>query len=121
MICNAFAELVNGNFQDAMGNRLSNGKLRLKINTDAQISGATCTGQICGGISISYALDGSGNVYGSVFVLRTDYLYVGGGTVPSYTAYVYAEDGQLAWGPSTQTIAGSSVYDLDTWTPNQFQ
>src|ERR1039458_5844104 len=117
IVCTAFAQLKNGNFQNAMGTPLANGTLRLKINTDAQIAGATCTGQVCGGVSISYALDGSGNILGTPFVLRTDYLYTGGGIAPSYTAYVYAEDGQLAWGPSQQTIAGSSVYDLDTWTP----
>ena len=117
----ASAQLINGGFQDAMGKPLANGWLRLKINTDAQILNPTPVGQICGGLSIGYALDGSGNIYGSVFVLRTDYLYTGGGIAPAYTAYVYAEDGQLVWGPSIQTVAGASVFNINFWSPNYFQ
>jgi hypothetical protein len=114
-------QLVGGNFQDAEGNVVANGKLRLELVQDEQLSSST--GQICGGIDLSLSLDNYGCVNGTSgdggspqYVWPTDVMAPSGA---SYTAWVYTANGQLAWGPNYNLLVPSGgPFDVDTWLPN---
>lgn len=109
-------QIVNGSFQDSLGNVLDSGYLIMELNQDGMVTGV---GQVCSGIKIHVPLNSSGNVVASPatevwpndVILPINSFYI----VSGYTA-----EGQLAWGPNNQqVISGGATYDLDAWIPNQ--
>lgn len=109
-------QLIGGHFQDAEGNVLALGALVLELSQDEQIT--SLTGQITAGIKIRLALDSAGSVSTSPAqsVWPTDVMNPSGAT---YTAWCYAANGQLAWGPNYGlTVPSGATYDVDNWVPN---
>jgi hypothetical protein len=113
----ALVQIVGGNFTDAQGTVLANGKLRFVLNQDYQSSSPAWVGA---GIQVDIPLDDTGNVSSdpAYFLEATD------GMVPSGAYYIvtaYSQSGQLAWAsPQIQPILSSpDPYDLGAWIPNQ--
>ena len=109
-------ELIGGNFQDAAGNLLAFGYLRLRLNTDEAVVGV---GQIVSGIVIQINLDGNGVVVAGQYVWANDVM------TPVNNYYVvtgYTAAGQIAFGPNNQQVVsggvGGSTFDTGTWIPN---
>ena len=110
-------QLEGGHFQDASGNILEFGTLRMKLVQDEQLSSST--GQVCGGIDVLISLDVNGSVSVSPiaqYVWPTDVMAPSGA---SYTVWGYSAEGQLAWGPNYGLLVPSgATFDLDAWVPN---
>lgn len=108
-------QLTGGHFQDAEGNLLANGYLKMKLNQDGTVPGVC---NVCSGIEISIQLDGSGSVVTS----PTQSVWGNDAVMPVNSYYVvtgYTEQGQPAWGPNIQQVIGSGPFDVGTWIPNQ--
>ena len=108
--------LQGGNFQDAEGNLLALGTLRMELVQDEQLS--SDTGQICSGITLQIKLDSSGDVAASPVqsVWPTDVMTPAGA---SYTVWGYSAAGQLVWGPNYGLLVPSgATFDTGTWIPN---
>ncbi len=104
-------QVINGGFQDALGNPLDSGYLTFRLNTDA----STGTNQVSAGIIVRVELDASGNVRDSVSFWPNDQLS------PSGTVYIlaaYTSRGQLAWREQFSLPSGMSSFDLNTIVPN---
>jgi hypothetical protein len=101
----------SGVFQDAEGNALANGYIRLFLSGDASVSG----GFLCGGPVATINLDSNGKVASGQKIWGTDVMTPSG---LKYRAEIYKSTGQLAFRfPQNQTITGST-FDLSTWTPS---
>jgi hypothetical protein len=111
--------LFGGGFQDALGEVIAKGTLRLKLSQDEVLSNNA--GQLCGGAEVTIPLDANGNVdtaQANVSVWPTDQMSPAGAF---YTVWAYAADGQLAWGPNSNlTVPSGSNYNLDGWVPNLY-
>jgi hypothetical protein len=108
-------QLVGGNFQDAEGNLLVNGYLKMFLSQDGVVTGV---GNICSGIGITIQLD----VNGSVSVTPPQYVWGNDVLSPVNTYYKvtgYTAAGQPAWGPNIQQVVGTGTFDVGTWIPNQ--
>jgi hypothetical protein len=111
--------LFGGGFQDALGEVIAKGTLRLKLSQDEVLSNNA--GQLCGGAEVRIPLDANGNVdtaQANVSVWPTDQMMPAGAF---YTVWAYAADGQLAWGPNSNlTVPSGATYNLDGWVPNLY-
>ena len=106
--------LINGNFQDSLGNPVSNGYLLMSPSADAAISGVTT--QICSGIPIKINLDNTANVAANQSVWGTDNMTPSNLT---YEVMLFRSDGTPAWNkPQFQTITGTPTFNTSTWIPN---
>lgn len=107
--------LIGGGFQDCEGNIIVNAQLVLELSAPAtdRMTGVI---QVCPGRKVSYQLDANGNIAGAQGVWSNDLLLPAG---TYYRAWVYAANGQLAWGPNCQVLTdvGGFVF-LNTWVPN---
>lgn len=102
--------LSGGAFQDSEGNLLANGYLKFVLSQDASVNSSN----ICSGVTITIALDSSGNVVGGSEIWGNDVLS------PVNTFYKvtgYTAGGQPAWGPNNQQVVGTS-FNLGNWVPN---
>jgi len=111
-------QIINGGFQDSSGNPLSLGKLRLRLNTDAQATGATGPRQVCAGIILNASLDSNGNVAGQTGagpqIWPNDQLDP---TDTVYIAIAYAASGVQGWKSENVIPSGTGPFDLNTWVP----
>lgn len=109
-------QIINGNFQDTLGNPLANGYLLFQLNQDSvdEASGHT---QICAGRTIKVPLNSTGNVPSSPVYL----LWINAALELAESFYMvsaYTAGGKLVWGPYPQVIPASPFpFDLGTWTP----
>jgi hypothetical protein len=71
-------------------------------------------GQVGAGVEASLALDGSGNVAGSQYMVPNDQLNPNDTT---YTVWGYNASGQLGWGPVHALTIVGSVFNLGSWIP----
>lgn len=104
-------QLINGGFQDILGNSLAGGYLIFKLSKPTSVNGI----YICDGVEVRVTLDSDGNVAG------TQYIYGNDAMTPSdsyYRVTAYTAQGQPAWGPNNQKIIGTGTFDLGTWVPN---
>ena len=109
-------QLEGGAFQDAEGNVLAFGTLRMELVQDEQLS--SDTGQLCSGITLQIKLDANGNVSTSPAqsVWPTDVMIPG---EASYTVWGYSSSEQRVWGPNYNLLVPSgTTFDTGTWTPN---
>jgi hypothetical protein len=105
-------ELTGGHFQDAEGNVLANGYLKMILSTDGGISGV---GMVCAGITITINLDANGSVIAGQYVWGNDVIT----PVNSYyTVTGYTAAGQPAFGPNLQQVISGATFDVGTWVPN---
>lgn len=106
-------QLTGGQFQDAEGNALALGYLKMKLNQDEAVTGV---GQVCSGIDIRIELDASGAVVAGQFVwANADMTPINS----YYRVTGYTAAGQPAWGPNNQQVASGATFDVGTWVPNQ--
>jgi hypothetical protein len=113
----AVRQVVSCPWQDEQGNVLANGKIVFEASGDALVTG---TGELCSGIKGSLSLDSSGQVVTS----PPQYMWPTDQMVPSnitYTVWVYAANGELAWGPNygLTVPSGAGSFNICTWIPNQ--
>lgn len=109
-------QLIGGLFQDANGNALANGYLKLKLSQDGSIA---TVGSICSGIEITVQLNSAGSVDTSApqYIWGNDQILPVNGF---YRVTGYTPQGQPAWGPNNQQVIGSGgTFDVGTWIPNQ--
>lgn len=111
-------QLLGGGFQDAEGNLLSLGYLRLRLNQDEEVTGV---GQIAAGIVLTINLDANGDVSTS----PVQSVWANDVVTPVNSFYIvtgYTAAGQLAFGPNNQQITsggvGGGTFDTGTWIPN---
>ena len=107
-------QLVGGNFQDAEGNVLALGYLKMRLNQDSVVNSS----QICSGVEITINLDNSGGVNVSPVqaVWGNDQLSPANSF---YRVTGYKSNGQPAFGPNNQQVIGSGgTFDVGTWVPN---
>jgi hypothetical protein len=112
--------VVGGGFCDLQGNPLC--KLRLRLSQDAQwtvrqgpfgsLLRLGSQGQVGAGVEASLALDGSGNVAGSQYMVPNDQLNPNDTT---YTVWGYNASGQIVWGPVHALTIVGSVFNLGSW------
>jgi hypothetical protein len=105
-------ELTGGKFQDAEGNILALGYLKMRLSQDSEVNDS----MIASGVEITINLDASGNAVAGQYVWGNDVLL----PINSYyTVTGYTAQGQPAWGPNNQQIVGTGTFDLGSWIPNQ--
>lgn len=103
-------KVISGNWQDASGTPVSNGRLFLRLSQDAT---AISTGQIAPSL-VSIPLDINGNIPANTKIWANDELSPTGTT---YTASVLAQGGGLVWGAESLSITGASPINLNTLVP----
>lgn len=106
-------QLTGGQFQDAEGNVLALGYLKMRLNQDESVASV---GQVCSGIEIRIELDASGAVVAGQFV------WANADMTPANSYYRvtgFTNQGQLAWGPNNQQVPSGATFDVGTWIPNQ--
>jgi hypothetical protein len=107
----AKAQLINGAFQDAEGNLLTNGVLTLTLSQDSNIASSPYA-QVVSGITTKIYLDNNGNVAGSQYIWTNDVLSPSG---TYYTVNAYNFQGLKAWGaPQYWTLTYAATIDLGT-------
>lgn len=98
-------QIINGSWQDALGNPLDLGYLTFRLNTDGQ-SGV----QVAAGRLVTVQLDAFGNIDGTVS------LWTNASLVPTGTTYdirAYTFQGQEVWrNPKFTLPAGGGAYDF---------
>lgn len=107
-------QLIGGHFQDAEGNVLANGYLKMKLSQDANVGGVN----VAAGVEITIQLDASGDVVSS----PAQSVWGNDALSPVNTFYrvtAFTASGQPVWGPNNQQVLGSGTFDLSTWVPNQ--
>jgi hypothetical protein len=108
-------QVINGAFQDILGNPIANGYIQFELSQEAF---TTSTGiGMCEGFIITVQLDADGNVETSPaqFVIANDTLTPSG---TFYSVSVYTANGQLVWGPNSQTVSSSpDPFSLGSWIP----
>ena len=102
----ALRQVINGNWQDALGNALAFGLLTARLNTDGGSSGV----QIAAGRLLKIPLDGFGSVAGTVYLQTNDGMSPAG---TSYDLRVYTAQGQAVWrAPRFVLSAASTPYSF---------
>lgn len=107
-------QLTGGSFQDAEGNLLVNGYLKMKLSQDGTVTGVA---NVASGIEITIQLNSSASVSTS----PAQYIWGNDNIVPTPTFYTvtgYTAAGQPAWGPNNQQVTGGPTFDVGTWVPN---
>jgi hypothetical protein len=98
-------QIINGAWQDCLGNPLALGYLTFRLNTDGQ-SGV----QVSAGRLVTVPLDSSGNIAGTVLLWPNDQLAPAGST---YSVIAYTAKGQPAWrNPKFSLPSGVGSYDF---------
>lgn len=121
MAAPVFNTLIGGAFTDALGNALANGYLLFTLSDDSDQGGSSADTLVCAGFTVRVPLDVNGNVVGSLttptFTLWTnDQLDTG----TFYTVEAYTSQGELVWGPNSQTILSTPTpYNISAWTPGR--
>lgn len=101
----ALRRIINGGWQDALGNPLALGYLTFRLITDGQ-SGV----QVAAGRLVTVPLDDDGNISGTVLLWTNDSLVPAGTT---YSIIAYTAQGQPVWQNPTFTLpAGSGSFDF---------
>lgn len=101
----ALRQIINGSWQDALGNPLALGYLTFRLNTDGQAGVQVVAGRL-----VTVDLDAFGNIAG-VVSLWTNASLVPAGTVYDIRAYTVL--GQEVWrNPKFTLPAGSGAYDF---------
>ncbi len=107
-------QLIGGNFQDAEGNVLALGYLRMRLSSDEEVTGV---GQIAAGIVLRIQLNSSG----SVDTVVPQSVWANDVMTPANSFYIvtgYKANGQLAWGPNNEQVISGATFDTGTWIPN---
>lgn len=108
-------QLIGGNFQDLLGNILSNGYILMQLSQDAVTTDGT---QVSAGKVVSIPLD----VSGDIVVSPVQSVWPNDVLLPSGTFYiisVYSSAGELVWGPNWQQVPSTpSPYNVGNWVPN---
>jgi len=103
-----------GAFQDAAGNPIANGYLRMWLSHDSQES--TGPGEVAGALAVRVPLDGSGNILGTVSIWPNAVLNPSGSY---YLVELYTANGIKAWkAPQQWTIPNTTPFDVGTLVPN---
>jgi hypothetical protein len=98
-------QVINGNWQDSLGNPLALGYLTFRLNTDGQ-AGV----QIVAGRVVKVPLDPSGNIAGTVSLWTNDSLVPAGTT---YDIIAYTAQGQPVWRNQNFTLpSGAGSYNF---------
>jgi len=98
-------QIINGAWQDSLGNPLALGYLTFRLNTDGQ-SGV----QVAAGRLVTVPLDASGNIAGTVLLWTNDTLSPAGTT---YDIRAYTASGQQVWrNPKFTLVSGVGSYDF---------
>ena len=101
----ATRQIINGRWQDSLGNPLALGYLTFRLNTDGH-SGV----QVAAGRLVKVPLDAFGNIAGTVSLWTNDSL-TPAGTV--YDIRAYTAKGQEVWrNPKFTLPAGVGSYDF---------
>lgn len=97
--------IINGGWQDSLGNPLALGYLTFQLNTDGQ------TGvQITAGRLVTVPLDSSGNISGTILLWTNDGMSPAGTT---YSIIAYTAQGQPVWrNPKFTLPAGAGSYNF---------
>lgn len=103
----ALRQIINGGFQDAMGNPLANGYVTFRLQQDAA---NTCgTVQTVAGRLVKVPLDVNGNVSGTVSLQPTSVMT----PAATYDVIAYTSKGQPVWRNQVfQLPAGSTAFSL---------
>ena len=107
----AIDTLSGGAFQDPAGNLIANGSITFQLSAPALVSG---TGQVVPNGTISYALDGNGNIVAGAKLYGNDQL------IPSGTFYIvniFSAGGAPVRGPENWSLSGVSPISLTGITP----
>lgn len=104
-------QIIGGNFQDASGQPLANGRLEIRLSTDAM----SPDGQVSAGISATVPLGSNGSITGFASLWSTDQLDAGGDSV-FYAVTAYSSSGLKVWGTWQETVPNVLVYDIGGWT-----
>src|SRR5271166_602074 len=99
-------QLIGGSFEDAAGNLLANGYLKMRLNQDGNVASV---GNVCAGIEITIQLDSAGNVASSSSTPTAPDQFVWANDVilpvnSFYKVTGYAANGQPAFGPNNQQV-----------------
>ena len=95
-------QIINGGWQDSLGNPLALGYLTFRLTTDGQ-SGV----QVVAGRLVTVPLDATGNIAGTVLLWTNDSISPAGTT---YAITAYTAQGQIAWqNPKFTLPAGESI------------
>lgn len=107
-------QIINGGFQDALGNPLNGGTLKMRLTTDAK---AGVTGpQVCAGIIFSFTLGATGSVAATGAVIwPNDQLTP---TTTAYVATASTASGIQGWKNQIVVPSGTGPFDLNTLVPN---
>jgi len=114
-------QLIGGAFQDAEGNLLVNGYLKMRLSQDSSVN----TSQVASGVELTIQLDSAGNVASSSSTPPAANQLVWGNDQLSpvnsfYRVTGYKSNGQPAWGPNNQQVIGNGgTFDVGTWVPNK--
>lgn len=111
---NPRTQITGGHFQGADGQPIANGRIEIRLSTDAM----SPQGQLSAGISVTVPLDSDGNVSGFAALWATDLLDAGGNAI-FYAVSAYSSGGQRVWGPWQETLPNVVIYDIGGWTPTQ--
>src|SRR5229473_2444825 len=101
----ATTQLINGHFQDSLGNALNKGYLVFKLNADNAVAGVAL---LSAGVEVTITLDSNGSVVASPAqkLWATDVMT----TVNAFYAVTgYTASGQIAWGPNTQQVTSGGI------------
>lgn len=98
-------QIINGNFQDALGTPLVFGYLTFRLNIDG-VTGSN--DQVAAGRIVTVDLDAFGNVDGTVLLWPNEQL------TPDTVYFVkaYTAEGQLVWRSEISIPSGGSPYNL---------
>ena len=109
-------QIEGGAFTDSEGNPLSNGYLLFTLNQDGIVNTNT---KVCSGSTIKVPLNSSGSVAASpVYSLWPNDVITPSGSF--YTVTAYDSNGQLTWGPNSQSVLHApSPFIISTWVPGK--
>ena len=111
------SNLVGGQFQDASGNRLSNGYLVWILNHDSNIQtlGGPTGIQVAAGVPVKIRLDSNGNAVAGQYLWTNDVLTPAGSY---YTVRLYDDAGLEVWSaPQVFYLTYSATLDLGSLSP----
>ncbi len=111
-------QIIGGSFQDAEGNAIANGVLKLRLSNDSATIPAAA--EIGCGIDLKITLDNTGNVPSNppVYVAANDMLNPGGSW---YYASLESAAGQPVFGPQAfKILYNNGIFNLNNWVPVSF-